>query len=103
MKMRLNYGLDNWVLNSGMLSEGDMLAWIEDEVEVHAEYLGTPNCSDQFLIVVERIGAECVDLLNLTDYIVYRIRSSEHVECECGAKYTFNPRYHLSFCPADQK
>lgn len=92
------YPISSWILSSEHLAEGEWVAY-EDEYgnEIKAEYMGKLDDSNEIIVVLPE-GREVVDMLSIYDTIVYRIGKVSNKKCSCGARYTSNPKHHLSYC-----
>ena len=110
MPLRLKYPISDWVLGQDNLSPGDVVAFFcEVELkEVHAEVIGFPSKELRQYISCRRldgnIPSNTSEVVNFYNTIVYKLRSGKKTpkECTCGAKYTSNPKHHLSYCEVQQ-
>ena len=99
MDIRDKYKIDQWVLSSDGLEEGDRIAF---ECPVaKRELIG------RFLRPANQRGTLVLDVDNRERYIsyydniLYRVDKWEDIAqkgCTCGAKHTSNKNYHLRYC-----
>lgn len=104
------YPLENWVLSQDNLKIGDSIAFFDENAqqEVIATVLGFPSTDLKQYLSCKRAGAPFTEVINFYDNVVYRVdKPANQVElkydvkigeCSCGAKFTSNPKYHLSYC-----
>lgn len=101
--LRNKYPLSSWVLSQDQLNPGDLIAFFDThkQEEIHAEVLSLPPSGHNEYIACRRVGSPISELVNFYDVVVYRVTSKEVAHsptCSCGAHFTSNPKFHLSYC-----
>ncbi|MBF0298843.1 MAG: hypothetical protein HQK51_08990 [Oligoflexia bacterium] len=101
MPLRNKYPINDWVLSQDCIGSGDVIAFFcdEEKKEVHAEVIGFPSGEYKQYLSCKRIGSNYTEVINFYSTIVYKVKNAEiNKACTCGAKYTSNPKFHLSYC-----
>ncbi len=92
------------------VQEGDTIAYYcpYQKKEVEAEVLGVLEPIIENIIICRHLDEEIADLVDFHQNPVFLISSKSHQHyrqdvCECGAKFTSNPHFHLHYCPLSKE
>lgn len=84
--------------------------------EVKAFVLAQPQDSEEGIFIVQEENNDTVDLIDIKEMLIFKILETPKAvgkiqnapienslaplspSCECGAKFTSNPNFHLNYC-----
>ncbi|KKP53294.1 MAG: hypothetical protein UR43_C0005G0003 [candidate division TM6 bacterium GW2011_GWF2_33_332] len=91
------HGIENLVISKKQLKEGDtiLISTYNKIMETKVISLLNNICGYENYIIVDNDS-----YLDLSNTLVIKVNKEikEKNRCSCGAKYTSNPNYHLSYC-----
>jgi hypothetical protein len=107
--LELKYGMDKLVTHINQVKEGDIIAFFCEhrQQEIQAEVLGLLEPVVDNVIICRRLDEELADLVDIISTNVFNISGMNGDSfaknlfpvCECGAKFTSNPKFHYNYCP----
>ena len=96
------YPIEDWILTSKKLDDGDYVVFEEDGEEVIAMFhdIGREN---PHLISLTVPGDLWIKTHDVTKCITFLLKGKKSFrECTCGASYTSRPNFHLSYCDLEK-
>ena len=97
--LRSKYAAKDWIINTSDVKIGYIVAFMWNGIEKHGEVIDV--LGNRLHLSMTGGDSFSVDVFETTVFIINRLIN--HVGCSCGARFTSQPSWHLSYCDMYKK